>query len=142
MPREKSSGLQTSTTTLSWNAAAPTDWITPSVASPLVQRKISSLSPVASVKVPCDALTPFFLAHLPAFWLFGVREPIVTWWPNCTSFVPMASPTIPVPRTPIFIIPPSFRFLSVVARHSLSHTTSQWQTDKQDYLALPFAPSG
>src|ERR1043166_1597008 len=105
MPWEKSSGLLTSTTTFSWKAAAPADWITPSVASPLVQRKTSSLSPAASANVPCDALTPFLLAHLPAFGLSGVREPIVTWWPICTNFVPMASPTMPVPRTPIFIIP-------------------------------------
>ena len=102
MPLEKSSGLLTSTTTLPATVAL-TERTTSSAISPLRQTKTISPKPAASVNVPCDAFAPPALTHLAALSLFAVREPIFTWWPSCASFVPSASPTIPVPRIPIFM---------------------------------------
>src|SRR5215472_8386520 len=94
IPREKSSGLLTSTTILLPNGPGPTDRTTSSSISPFKQRNEISLNAAASVKVPVDALAPFVAAHFAALSFFAVREPILTWQPNCTNFFPSASPTI------------------------------------------------
>ena len=34
------------------------------------------------------------------------RAPILTRWPSCTNLVAMATPTMPVPKTPMFMSSP------------------------------------
>jgi hypothetical protein len=62
----------------------------------------------ASAKVPTEALGPAPAAHFRAFSLPASRAPILTSWPASIARVAIADPTMPVPRTPIFMpCPPS-----------------------------------
>src|SRR5262245_37306687 len=109
MPREKSSGLETSMRILPRRLFAPAMRSASSAPPPEVQLKRSSPKAALSAKLPSEALAPAFLAHSAAFSLPALREPILTLWPDSTSFEAMVLPTIPVPSTPMFMgasIPP------------------------------------
>ena len=72
-----------------------------------MQLKISSPKAAASANVPCEAFAPLFFTQAAAFSLLAEREPIFTSCPSATSLLPIVSPTIPVPRTAIFMaVPP------------------------------------
>src|SRR5205807_3973318 len=78
IPREKSSGLLTSTSTLPARAGASSVLATSKKTAPLRQIKIISPNAAASPNVPCDAFAPVALAQLAALSLSAVREPIFT----------------------------------------------------------------
>src|SRR5215472_5964118 len=72
--------------------------------APWVQLKSTSPKPAASAKFPVCARAPARFAQPTAFGFLASREPIITSCPSATSFEAIASPTIPVPSTPIFIV--------------------------------------
>jgi len=83
---------------------APAACSAPSDTPPDVQLNKSSPNAAASAKVPSDARAPVLLTHATDFSLPALREPMRTSWPTWTSFVAIALPTMPVPKTPIFIV--------------------------------------
>src|SRR2546425_6249201 len=103
MPLEKSSGLATSMRIFPFMFSAPASFRASNDAMPWVQLKRISPNLAASAKVPCEALGPLAFTQAAAFSFVLERDPIMTSWPIWTSFVPMACPTIPVPRTPSFM---------------------------------------
>ncbi len=56
--------------------------------------------------MPWLAPAPADATHSAACSFVGLREPIVTSCSSSTSLLPIVLPTLPVPRTPIFIVPP------------------------------------
>src|SRR5215831_19348018 len=58
----------------------------------------------ASANVPHCAVPPTERSHACPASLVAVREPIMMWCPILTSVVAMALPTMPVPRTAMFIV--------------------------------------
>lgn len=105
-PFANTSGFATSTSTLPRRCARPADSSTSRDTVPGVQLNRSSPNSAASANVPVEARAPAAAAHALAFSLPALREPILTSCPIETSLVPMASPTLPVPKTPTFICSP------------------------------------
>src|SRR5713226_9716465 len=103
MPLLKSNGLAISRRTLPLRLAAPARFRASTDAAPFVQLNSVSPNRAASANVPWEALGPLAWTQVAAFALFWVRDPIITSWPSCTSFVPIVVPTIPVPSTPSFM---------------------------------------
>jgi hypothetical protein len=102
-PPENSSGLLTSTSTFPARAVAFSDLETSRKTEPLRQTNTISPNAAASANVPCEAFGPVACTHLAALSLLAVRDPIFTWCPSCANFLPSVSPTMPVPKIPIFI---------------------------------------
>ena len=106
MPREKSSGLATSTSTLPASCSVPASSSAFSDADPAVALTSSSPKPAASANVPSLAGPPTWAAHATAAELPAAREPRRTSWPLRSSALPRVRPTSPVPRTPMRIAQP------------------------------------
>jgi hypothetical protein len=72
--------------------------------SPAVQLNTSTPRVAASANEPSLAFAPAACAQSRAFTLPASREPIFTSWPRATSRLAIALPTMPVPKTPTFIV--------------------------------------
>lgn len=102
-PAEKSSGLDTSTRTLPARFAAPASLNAASETMPGVALTTSSAMAAACAKEPELAPGPACAAHSVPLGLPASREPIMTSWPTATNLSARVCPTIPVPRTAIFM---------------------------------------
>src|SRR5262249_35005660 len=102
-PPDESNGLATSMRTLPSRLLSPAILRASIETTPDVQLKMTSPNAAASAKVPSEAPGPADLAHAAAFSLSRVLDPIMTSCPCSASLPPIAWPTIPVPKTPIFI---------------------------------------
>src|SRR6478752_3827893 len=101
-PLLKSSGLAMSSSTLPSRLSAPA-WARASrVATPEVALTTSSAEAAASANVAA-VRWPGPAAQSVALGLAASREPMVTSWPSSASLVATAWPTMPVPRTAIFM---------------------------------------
>src|SRR5512143_490707 len=103
----KTSGFVASITTLPARFRAPASCSALSVPLHSVARTITSPNAAASAKLPPLAFGPAAFTNAASFGLFASREPIFTSCPRRANPVPSARPTSPVPRTPIFTVPPS-----------------------------------
>src|SRR3954468_4209700 len=108
IPLEKSSALETSTSSLPLMLSSPACSRAARDTIPPVQLKSTSPKAAASANVPWLARSPASApaAQAVASSLSAVRLPMRTAWPTSTSFEAMALPTMPVPRTPIFMLVP------------------------------------
>ena len=100
IPREKSSGLATSISTLPCRFRSAACSSAPSEASPAVALTTSAPWAAASANVPTPAprWVPTDASHSCARGFAGSRVPMTTPCPSSTSRVAMARPTMPVPE--------------------------------------------
>src|SRR5258706_9151679 len=106
-PPDMSRGFVVSMTTFPRNASTPARRRASSAATPRVARTTTSPKAAASEKFPSEARGPCDFAQALAFAFPERREPIFTSWPRVTNPCPIAFPTSPVPRMPIFMAPAS-----------------------------------
>lgn len=96
---EKTSGLETSTSSFPASRSAPAARSASSATVPPVAFSTTSPKPAASAKVPCRPFGPACSAQATAVSLSLFREPSVTSWPSATSLSASVRPTVPVPMT-------------------------------------------